>query len=215
LNCRDGSAQQIVGRERRERVSHHDWSDDAFVNSRRRVNSNVRLLLVNLGPSQDFMKLITALLATGIFLLSSLIVQAQQSDALTFKMEICGRGIAPVLSGQSYSVSDGTNLGVTYYRYRSARDATKALAKELKLVRRIEDRKQMTGKDGKKIDEYIVATILEVDGKERTAWFHLQDYMLTRIDAASLRHIEEFLKMLTATEQIVGRERRGRVSHHD
>jgi len=36
-----GVAQQIVGRERRERVSHHDWSGDAFLNSRRRVNSAV------------------------------------------------------------------------------------------------------------------------------------------------------------------------------
>ena len=39
-----GAAEQIVGRERRERVSHHDWSGDAFVNSRRRVNSNVMRL---------------------------------------------------------------------------------------------------------------------------------------------------------------------------
>jgi len=35
------ATQQIVGRERRERVSHHNWSGDAFVNSRRRVNSTV------------------------------------------------------------------------------------------------------------------------------------------------------------------------------
>ena len=34
-------AEQIVGRERRSRVSHHDWSGDAFVDSRRRVNSTV------------------------------------------------------------------------------------------------------------------------------------------------------------------------------
>ena len=34
----NGAIQQIVGRERRERVSHHDWSGDAFVKSRRRVN---------------------------------------------------------------------------------------------------------------------------------------------------------------------------------
>jgi len=34
--------QQIVGRERRERVSHHNWSGDAGLNSRRRVNSDVR-----------------------------------------------------------------------------------------------------------------------------------------------------------------------------
>jgi hypothetical protein len=38
------AAQQIVGRERRERVSHHDWCGDAFVKSRRRVNYDVRRL---------------------------------------------------------------------------------------------------------------------------------------------------------------------------
>jgi len=43
LNRNDG-IQQIVGRERRGRVSHDDWSGDAFVNSRRRVNSAVMLL---------------------------------------------------------------------------------------------------------------------------------------------------------------------------
>jgi hypothetical protein len=35
------AAEQIVGRERRERVSHHNWSGDARLNSRRRVNSAV------------------------------------------------------------------------------------------------------------------------------------------------------------------------------
>ena len=36
---------RTIGRERRERVSHDDWSGDASVNSRRRVNSTVRHLL--------------------------------------------------------------------------------------------------------------------------------------------------------------------------
>jgi len=36
------AVEQIVGRERRERVSHHNWPGDACVNSRRRVNSTVR-----------------------------------------------------------------------------------------------------------------------------------------------------------------------------
>ena len=36
-----GDTQQIVGRERRVRVSHHDWAGDACLNSRRRVNSDV------------------------------------------------------------------------------------------------------------------------------------------------------------------------------
>jgi hypothetical protein len=34
--------EQIVGRERRELVSHHEWSGDGLMNSRRRVNSTVR-----------------------------------------------------------------------------------------------------------------------------------------------------------------------------
>jgi len=38
---------KIVGRERRGRVSQHDWSGDAWLNSRRRVNSVVgRLILI-------------------------------------------------------------------------------------------------------------------------------------------------------------------------
>jgi hypothetical protein len=36
------AAYQIVGRERRERLSHHHCSGERFVKSRRRVNSNVR-----------------------------------------------------------------------------------------------------------------------------------------------------------------------------
>ena len=39
------AVEQIVGRERRERVSDHDWFGDAFVNSRRRVNSDVGPLI--------------------------------------------------------------------------------------------------------------------------------------------------------------------------
>jgi hypothetical protein len=37
---------KIVGRERRERISHHNSYGDAFVKLRRRVNSSVRRLLV-------------------------------------------------------------------------------------------------------------------------------------------------------------------------
>ena len=39
-----GNAEQIVGPERRERVSQHEWSGEGRVNSRRPVNSTVRLL---------------------------------------------------------------------------------------------------------------------------------------------------------------------------
>jgi hypothetical protein len=42
MTIRDGATEQIVGRERRERVSQIDSPGDASMNSRRRVNSNVR-----------------------------------------------------------------------------------------------------------------------------------------------------------------------------
>jgi len=38
----NASPNKSLDAERRERVSHHNWFGDAFVNSRRRVNSNVR-----------------------------------------------------------------------------------------------------------------------------------------------------------------------------
>ena len=46
LMCITGvrATQQIVGRERRERVSQLDSSGEALLNSRRRVNSTVMLL---------------------------------------------------------------------------------------------------------------------------------------------------------------------------
>jgi len=44
MTIRDGATEQIVGRERRGRVSQHNWSGGAWVNSRRRVNSAVMWL---------------------------------------------------------------------------------------------------------------------------------------------------------------------------
>ena len=51
--------EQIVGRERRERVSHHDWSGDACLNSRRRVNSTVRRLLLTMKNTPNQSRIIT------------------------------------------------------------------------------------------------------------------------------------------------------------
>jgi hypothetical protein len=48
----DRDSEQIVGRERRERVSHSDWSGDGFVNSRRRVNSAVGPQIMRLDATQ-------------------------------------------------------------------------------------------------------------------------------------------------------------------
>jgi len=46
------AVEQIVGRERRGRVSHDNWSGDAFVKSRRRVNSTVIPLRFKTGTQQ-------------------------------------------------------------------------------------------------------------------------------------------------------------------
>jgi hypothetical protein len=49
------AAEQIVGRERRERVSQLESSGDAGLNSRRRVNSDVRcfFLIIRAGLAGD------------------------------------------------------------------------------------------------------------------------------------------------------------------
>jgi hypothetical protein len=44
-----GAVEQIVGRERRERFSQLAWCGDGCIDSRRRVNSNVRQLLLTKG----------------------------------------------------------------------------------------------------------------------------------------------------------------------
>ena len=46
-------------------------------------------------------------------------VLAQQSEPITFKLDICGRGIKPVLSSLSYNVSDGTSLFVQLLSYET------------------------------------------------------------------------------------------------
>jgi hypothetical protein len=130
---------------------------------------------------------------------------AQQSEPITFKLEICGRGIKPILSSQSYSVSDGTGLFVQLLSYETSRDAKKAVAKKLKNAIRIEDRKDETDTAGKKIGEKIFAIVLDADGTEKTLYLSLKNNLLYKIEAASLHHIQEFEK-LTATEQINGRE---------
>ena len=125
-------------------------------------------------------------------------VIAQTSDPITFELDICGRGIKPILSSQSYSVSDGTNLSVQLFSYETKRDAKKAVAKELKSVIRIEDRKDEIDTAGKKIGEQIFAVVLNSNGIEETIYLKLKNNLLYKIQAASLHHIQEFQK-LTAT----------------
>jgi hypothetical protein len=115
----------------------------------------------------------------------------QQPDKLTFKMELCG--IAAFSSHQIYTASDGTTLNVDSAMYMTQAKAKKALAKELKAVRRINDRKDLLDQTGKRIGERIIATLV-ASASERTLWLELEDKSLYKIDAASLRHIEEFRK---------------------
>jgi len=58
----NAAQQQIVGRGRRERVSHHYWCGNRFVKSRRRVNSAVRRLLspMNMPPTRAVLLLLVA-----------------------------------------------------------------------------------------------------------------------------------------------------------
>ena len=132
-------------------------------------------------------------------------VLAQQSEPVTFKLDICGRGIKPVLSSLSYNVSDGTSLFVQLLSYETNRGAKKAVAEELKKAIRIEGRKDETDKAGKKIGEQIFAVFLDSNGVEKILYLSLKNHLLYKIEAASLYHIQEFQKS-TTTEQINGRE---------
>jgi hypothetical protein len=117
---------------------------------------------------------------------------AQQPEKLTFKMDFCGIGMFS--SHQMYTASDGTTLNVDLETYRSLGKAKKALAKELKAAQRINDRKDLLDQTGKKTGERIIAT-LGGAGSERTIWLELENKTLYKIEAASLRHVEEFRKL--------------------
>lgn len=119
---------------------------------------------------------------------------AQQPEKLTFKMELCG--IGAFSSHQIYTASDGTSLNVDLETYMTLGKAKKALAKELKVAQRITDRKDLLDQTGKKIGERIIATFVAA-GSERTLWLELENKTLYKIDAASLRHIEEFRNLET------------------
>ena len=112
----------------------------------------------------------------------------QQLEKLTFKMELCG--IGAFSSHQIYTVSDGTTLNVDSETYLTLDKARKAFARELKVARRINDRKDLLDETGKRVGERIIVTLR--DG--RTEWLELEDKSLYKIEGASLRHIEEFRK---------------------
>ena len=117
------------------------------------------------------------------------VATTQQPEKLTFRMELCG--IGAFSSHQTYTASDGTTLNVDSEMYMTLGKAKKALAKELKVARRINDRKDILDQTGKKTGERVIAT-LGAAGSERTLWLELENKFLYKIEAASLRHIEEF-----------------------
>src|SRR5205809_5015030 len=60
-----GATQQIVGRERRERVSQLAWCGEGCFDSRRRVNSTVRRLLMNISRTKIIIVIGSTLLLTS------------------------------------------------------------------------------------------------------------------------------------------------------
>ena len=133
----------------------------------------------------------------------------QMPDKLTFKMDLCG--IGAFSSHQIYTASDGTMLNVDSEMYMTLDKARKALAKELKVARRITDRTNLFDEAGKKIGERIIFVTGNADN-QRTVLLTIKDKFVDKIEAASLKHINAFREWENATEQIVGRERRERVS---
>jgi hypothetical protein len=159
------------------------------MNSRRRVNSTVRLLRMNFKSAFVAIIFVLALVVMGGGQIP--VAETQQPEKLTFKMELCG--IGAFSSHQMYTASDGTTLNVDSEMYMTLDKAKKALAKELKVAQRINDRKDLLDQTGKKTGERIIAT-LGTAGNERTLWLELEGKFLYRIEAVSLRHIEDFRK---------------------
>jgi hypothetical protein len=81
-----GRTQQLVGPERRERVSHEAWCGDRGVNSRRPVNSSVVRLCYSVSVN---MKLFSLISFAAILLLSAVTARAQ-CDCIGQTAEIRG-----------------------------------------------------------------------------------------------------------------------------
>ena len=134
----------------------------------------------------------TILLLLALSLTVSHRSASQQPEELKFEMLFCGIGMFE--SHQSYRVSDGTTVDVELISYKSTSKAKKVLATELKAVLRISERKDHLDKMGKKIGERVVAILSKTDGTERTILLSLKEKTLYKVEAASARHIEQFLK---------------------
>ncbi len=113
----------------------------------------------------------------------------QQPQKLTFKMELCG--IGAFSSHQIYTASDGTTLNVDTNSHLTLDKAKKALAKELKGARRISDRQDLLDEAGKRVGQRIIFATGNTNN-ERIVWLSLKDKFLYKIEAMSLRHINDF-----------------------
>jgi hypothetical protein len=153
------------------------------LNSRRRVNSTVRLLRMNYKPA--FLMVAFAMVLVAVATAAAI----QTPDKLTFKMDLCGVGAFS--SHQRYTASDGSSLNVDDEMHMTLAKAKKAFAKELKVAKRITDRTDLFDEAGKKIGERIIFVTGTV-GSERTVWLSIKEKFVYKIEAASLRHINAF-----------------------
>ena len=99
-------------------------------------------------------------------------VAVQQSEKLTFRMKACG--ISLFSSHQFYLASDGTTVSVEMQMFTKLNKAKQALAKELKLARRIDRREVILDQSGKKIGERIIFDIGD-DANVRTVRISLKE----------------------------------------
>ncbi|MFN7944201.1 MAG: hypothetical protein U0Z53_02395 [Blastocatellia bacterium] len=116
----------------------------------------------------------------------------QDSQPLKFEMAICGVGIFH--SSQLYKVSDGTTLTVESSTFKTVRLAQKALKKKLKAIEKIIQKDDVLDDFGSKIGERVTGLLASEGGKKKTILLSLEGRFLYIIEAASLRHIQEFQK---------------------
>lgn len=121
-------------------------------------------------------------------------VAAQQPEKLTFKL--ASHFFGPFWAASTYTASDGSTLRVNLVTYTSTAKAKKALARQLKVARRINGRQDWLDESGKQIGEGIIATV-DDGGSERTLLLRIEKTTLYTIAGASVHHIEEFRKLET------------------
>lgn len=124
--------------------------------------------------------------AEGRDLLSS----NQQPQNTKFELVSCGIGLFS--SHQIYKASDGTVLSASFTTYKTLDSARSAMRKELKAVQRVTEKKDQVDENGKKTGEKIAELVVGESREERAIMIILESKSIYRIEAASLRHIQEF-----------------------